>query len=120
MNEVSPPAAPSQRPASADRTVRGPLNGLRVIELGHFIAAPFATRVLADLGAEVIKVEPPDGDPARDMGQSVDGRSIWWSVHARNKKCITLNLKQPEGRQLLRELVRTADALVENFRPGQL
>jgi crotonobetainyl-CoA:carnitine CoA-transferase CaiB-like acyl-CoA transferase len=121
MNEVSPPTArPSQRPASADRTVRGPLNGLRVIELGHFIAAPFATRVLADLGAEVIKVEPPDGDPARDMGQSVDGRSIWWSVHARNKKCITLNLKQPEGRQLLRELVRTADALVENFRPGQL
>lgn len=99
----------------------GPLQGLRVIELGHFVAAPFAGRVLADLGAEVIKVEPPrDGDPARRWGAMKGDRSIWWSVHARNKRSIAVDLKSPEGRDLVLDLVREADALVENFRPGQL
>jgi len=98
-----------------------PLEGLRILEIGHYIAAPFATRVLADLGAEVIKVEPPvSGDPVRNWGKSRDGRSYWWSVHGRNKKCITLNLKSEEGRALLHELVARSDALVENLRPGQL
>ena len=99
----------------------GPLQGLRVIELGHFIAAPFAGRVLADLGAEVIKIEPPEGgDPARRWGAMKSGRSIWWSVHARNKRSIAVDLKSSEGRDLVLDLVRRADALIENFRPGQL
>lgn len=106
------------RPAGA---VPGPLNGLRVIELGHFIAGPFATRLLADLGAEVIKIEPPQsGDPARGWGAAVDGASLWWSVHARNKKCVTLDLKHPRGRDLALRLIAKSDAVVENFRPGQL
>ena len=98
-----------------------PLAGLRILEIGHYIAAPFAARVLADLGAEVIKVEPPvEGDPVRTWGASRDGRTFWWSVHGRNKKCVTLNLKSEEGRRLLERLVAGCDALVENLRPGQL
>jgi crotonobetainyl-CoA:carnitine CoA-transferase CaiB-like acyl-CoA transferase len=98
-----------------------PLEGLRVLEIGHYIAAPFATRLLADLGAEVIKVEPPvSGDPVRKWGEAKDGHSYWWSVHGRNKKCVTLDLKSEEGRALLKELVAKSDALVENLRPGQL
>ena len=73
---------------------KGPLNGLRVLELGHFIAAPFCTRILGDLGAEIIKVESPGkGDPVRSWGKMVDGKSLWWSVHGRNKKSVTLNMK---------------------------
>ena len=99
----------------------GPLAGLTVLELGHFIAAPFCTRLLADLGATVIKVEPPgDGDPVRTWGEMVDGRSVWWSVHGRNKKSITINLKSPEGRQLVLDLVRRSRIVVENYKPGQL
>ena len=98
----------------------GPLAGLRVLELGHFIAAPFATRLLADLGAEVIKVEPPGGDPVRQWGARYQGSSPWWSVHGRNKRCITLDLKRAEARDVVLDLVRHCDALVENFRPGQL
>ncbi len=97
-----------------------PLAGTRVLELGHYVAAPFATRLLADLGAEVIKVEPPGGDPVRQWGKRHKGSAPWWSVHARNKRCITLDLKKPEARQIVLDLVRGCDALVENFRPGQL
>ncbi len=98
-----------------------PLAGLRVLEIGHYIAAPFAARVLADLGAEVIKVEPPaTGDPVRKWGPAREGRTYWWSVHGRNKKCVTLNLKTAEGRIILERLVAESDALVENLRPGQL
>lgn len=98
-----------------------PLDGLRVLEIGHYIAAPFATRLLADLGAEVIKVEPPvSGDPVRRWGAARDGYSYWWSVHGRNKKCVTLDLKSDEGRSLLEQLVAQSDALVENLRPRQL
>ena len=97
-----------------------PLAGVRVLELGHYVAAPFATRLLADLGAEVIKVEPPTGDPVRQWGARYQGSSPWWSVHARNKRCISLDLRQPEAKRTVLELVRSCDALVENFRPGQL
>lgn len=120
MQGIRSAPADGTRAVQGQGAVPGPLNGLRVIELGHYIAGPFATRLLADLGAEVIKIEPPEGDPARGWGNTVEGRSIWWSVHARNKKCVTLNVKAPTGRKILLDLVATADAVVENFRPGQL
>ncbi|WP_232333050.1 CaiB/BaiF CoA transferase family protein [Novosphingobium aquimarinum] len=96
------------------------LEGMRIIEIGHFVAAPFATRLLADLGAEIIKIEPLTGDPVRQWGEMVDGHSLWWSVHGRNKKSIALNLKDPDAKALVLRLVAEADAVVENFRPGQL
>ncbi len=97
-----------------------PLAGFRILELGHYIAAPFATRLLGDLGAEIIKVEPPGGDPVRQWGARHNGSAPWWSVHARNKRCISLDLKRPEARRVVLDLARHCDALVENFRPGQL
>ncbi len=103
--------------------ITGPLSGLRVLELGHFIAAPFCTRILADLGADVIKVEPPvRGDPVRSWGEIPDGEtsSVWWSVHGRNKRSITVDLKSPDGIALVKRLIADADAVVENFKPGQL
>jgi crotonobetainyl-CoA:carnitine CoA-transferase CaiB-like acyl-CoA transferase len=96
------------------------LTGLKILEIGHFVAAPFCTRLLADLGAEVIKVEPIAGDPVRLWGEQIDGHSLWWSIHGRNKKSLSLDLKSPEGRDLVLRLVAGCDALVENFRPGQL
>lgn len=96
------------------------LSGMRVLEIGHFVAAPFCARLLADLGADVIKVEPPRGDPVRQWGEMVDGQSIWWSMHGRNKRSIAIDLKSEEGRALLLRLVPHCDAVVENFRPGQL
>jgi formyl-CoA transferase len=100
----------------------GPLGNLRVIEVGTLIAGPFCGQILGDLGAEVIKVEPPGlGDPMRHWGREMaGGKSLWWPVVARNKKAITLDLRQAEGQQLLRDLVGAADFLVENFRPGTL
>ena len=98
----------------------GPLSGLRVLEIGHFVAAPFCTRLLADLGADVIKIEPPAGDPVRQWGKQVNGAAPWWSLHARNKRCITLNLKHRKAIEIVLRLVADCDALVENFRPGQL
>ncbi len=100
----------------------GPLAGIRVIECGVLLAGPFCARLLADFGAEVIKIEPPgEGDPMRTTGQALeDGKSLWWPSIARNKKCISLNLRVPEGQELLRKLVAQADVLVENFRPGTL
>jgi formyl-CoA transferase len=102
-----------------DRTAGvGPLADLRVIELGQLIAGPFCGQLLGDMGAEVIKVEAPGvGDPMRAWGQ---GLPVWWSVIARNKKCITLDLRVAEGQALLRRLVADADVLIENFRPGTL
>ncbi|MFZ2290079.1 MAG: CaiB/BaiF CoA-transferase family protein [Halopseudomonas yangmingensis] len=98
-----------------------PLHGLRVIELGSLIAGPFAARICAEFGAEVIKVESPDGgDPLRKWRKLYQGTSLWWFVQARNKRCITLNLKHPEGREVLRRLLADADLLIENFRPGVL
>lgn len=98
----------------------GPLTGLRVLELGHFVAAPFCTRLLADLGADVVKVEPPGGDPVRQWGRLVDGNAPWWSMHGRNKRSVSLNLKHPEARSIALALAARSDVLVENFRPGQL
>jgi formyl-CoA transferase len=111
------PAAAPDRDASD-----GPLAGLRIVELGSILAGPFATRLLADLGAEVIKVEAPDRlDPMREWGQGeVDGRSLWWPVISRNKKLVTLDLRSARGQALFLDLVRRADAIVENFRPGTL
>jgi formyl-CoA transferase len=93
-----------------------------MIELGTLLAGPFAGRLLGDMGAEVIKVEPPGKpDPLRDWGQAhYEGRPLWWPVQARNKKCITLNLREPRGQELLLELVRVSDVVSENFRPGTL
>src|SRR5271155_2962724 len=96
----------------------GPLTGLKVVELGHYIAAPFCTRILADLGAEVIKVEPPGGDPFRGWGEAKDGNSVWFSVHGRNKLSIELDLKR--DRETFLQLAARADVLVENMRAGQL
>jgi len=97
------------------------LHDLRILELGHYVAAPFATRVLADLGADVIKIEPPgDGDPVRTWGARVDGNALWWSVHGRNKRSVTVNMRSIEGRALVLDLVRQCDAVVENYRVGQL
>lgn len=99
---------------------KGILSGLRVLELGHFVAAPFCTRLLGDLGADIIKVEPLGGDPVRDWGAQLDGQSLWWSVHGRNKKSIALDLKHEDGRRVVLDLVEHCDAVVENFRPGGL
>jgi formyl-CoA transferase len=100
----------------------GPLSDLRVVEMGQLLAGPFAGQLYADFGAEVIKIEPPGaGDPMRQWGrEKPHGRSLWWPVIARNKKSITLNLREAEGQQLARDLIVTADILVENFRPGTL
>ena len=101
-------------------TTRLPLDGLRVLEIGHFVAAPFAARILGDLGADVIKIEPPGGDPARQWGEQVDGNSLWWSMHGRNKRSMTIDLKHPRARDLVLCLIPRCDAVIENFRPGQL
>src|ERR1700750_347473 len=95
-----------------------PLIGLKILEIGHYIAAPFCTRILADLGAEGIKLEPPGGDPFRGWGEAKDGHSVWFSVHGRNKLSIELDLKR--DRDTLLKLAERADVLVENMRAGQL
>jgi len=100
----------------------GALEGVRVVELGVLIAGPFAGRLLADSGAEVIKVEEPGhGDPLREWGQlRHEGRPVWWPVQSRNKKLVTLDLRSDRGRDLLLRLVERSDVLLENFRPGTL
>jgi len=100
----------------------GPLADVRVIELGMLLAGPFAGRLLGDLGADVIKVEAPgQPDPIRDWGKArYKGRSLWWPVQSRNKRCITLNLRHERGQELLLELVKASDVVTENFRPGTL
>jgi formyl-CoA transferase len=107
---------------SPDHSVAGPLAGLRVIELGTLLAGPFCGQLLGDFGAEVIKIEPPgQGDPMRAWGrEKADGKSLWWPVVGRNKKAITLDLRQAEGQALLKELVSKSDFLLENFRPGTM
>ncbi|MGE8314976.1 MAG: CaiB/BaiF CoA transferase family protein, partial [Pseudomonas putida] len=98
-----------------------PLAGLKVVELGTLIAGPFASRICAEFGAEVIKVESPDGgDPLRKWRKLYEGTSLWWFVQARNKQSLTLNLKHPEGLEILKRLLADADILIENFRPGVL
>jgi crotonobetainyl-CoA:carnitine CoA-transferase CaiB-like acyl-CoA transferase len=96
------------------------LAGLRVLEIGHFIAAPFCTRLLADLGADVIKIEPLSGDPVRQWGAMLEGRSLWWSMHGRNKRSLALDLKHARARQIVLRLAARCDVVVENLRPGHL
>ncbi len=99
-----------------------PLEGVRVVEMGSLLAGPFCGQLLADFGAEVIKVEPPGkGDPMRVWGRHrKEGRTLWWPIIARNKKSVTLNLREEEGQELARRLIAEADVVVENFRPGTL
>ena len=107
----------------SDSSGRGPLSHLKVVELGAFIAGPFCGQLLADLGAEVVKVEPPgQGDPMRQWGaeKTPSGRTLWWSIIGRNKKSVTLDLRKPAGQEVARSLLRQADVLIENFRPGTL
>ena len=99
----------------------GPLKGIRVIEMGSLIAGPYAGAVLAQFGAEVIKIEPPViGDPLRKWRKMDGDTSLWWYSQSRNKKSLTLNLKDPDAQEVVRNLVKDADVLVENFRPGTL
>ena len=105
-----------------DAGTAGPLQDVRVLEMGQLLAGPFCGQLLADFGADVVKCEPPgSGDPMRQWGtERSDGKPLWWSVIARNKQCITLNLRTTEGQALVRELVRDTDILIENFRPGTM
>ena len=99
----------------------GALTGVRVIEMGQLIAGPFAGKTLGEFGADVIKIESPDGgDPLRGWRLLKDGTSVWWQVSSRNKRSIALDLRRPEGQDIARRLVATADVLIENFRPGTL
>jgi formyl-CoA transferase len=99
----------------------GALHGLRVVEMGQLIAGPFAAKTLADFGAEVIKIEPPEGgDPLRGWRLLQDGTSVWWQVQSRNKRSIALDLRIAEGQDIARQLIEEADVLIENFRPGTL
>jgi formyl-CoA transferase len=99
----------------------GPLTGLRVLELGQLIAGPFSTMLLAWFGADVIKVEPPaGGDPLRTWRHVHNGTALWWYAMARNKRCVTADLRVEDGRNLVRQLVPHCDVVVENFRPGRL
>ena len=105
-----------------DPKLKGPLAGVRVIEMGQLLAGPFATSRLADFGAEVIKVETPGkGDPMREWGHHRwEGKCLWWSTLARNKKSVTANLREERGQELVKKLVAEADVLSENFKPGTL
>ena len=100
----------------------GPLNGIKVIEMGQLLAGPFVGSRLADFGAEVIKVETPgSGDPMREWGHHrYKGKSLWWPTLARNKKSLTVNLREKEGQEIVSQLLSTADGLIENFKPGTL
>jgi formyl-CoA transferase len=103
-----------------------PLEGIKVIELGQLIAGPFAGKLFAEFGAEVIKIEPPatdgqpGGDPLRQWRKLHDGTSLWWYAQARNKKSVTVNLRLAEGQEIVRGLARDADIVIENFRPGTM
>ena len=110
-SDASPSAHPKQ----------GPLSGLKVIEMGQLIAGPFAAKTLADFGAEVIKIESPkSGDPLRLWRVLHEGTSLWWQVQSRGKKSLALDLRQAEGQEIVRQLLDSADVLIENFRPGTL
>lgn len=99
-----------------------PLADLKVVEMGQLLAGPFCGQLLADFGADVVKVEPPGvGDPMREWGrEKADGQSLWWPVVARGKRSVTINLRDPRGQQLVKDLLADADVLIENFRPGTI
>lgn len=98
-----------------------PLSGIRVLEMGQLIAGPFAAKMLGEFGAEIIKIEPPGkGDPLRNWRLLHNGTSVWWQVQSRNKKSVSLDLRQPEAQDLIRRLVQDVDVVIENFKPGTL
>lgn len=107
---------------SVDAFKNGPLSDLRVLELGTLLAGPFCGQLLGDMGAEVIKIEPPgQGDPMRAWGRQAAGEpSLWWPIVGRNKKAVTLDMRQPEGQALFKEMVKHTDFVLENFRPGTM
>jgi crotonobetainyl-CoA:carnitine CoA-transferase CaiB-like acyl-CoA transferase len=118
---VVPPARRNRKKSTmSDTTARkGPLTDIRLIEMGQLIAGPFCGQLMADMGADVIKVEPPGkGDPMREWGRG--DYPLWWSVCARNKRCVTANLRVEEGQELVRKLIQGADMVLENFRPGTM
>ncbi|WP_026531410.1 CaiB/BaiF CoA transferase family protein [Arthrobacter sp. H41] len=100
----------------------GPLAGLRVVEMGQLLAGPFCGQMLGDLGADVVKIEDPKkGDPLRQWGRQLpQGQSLWWTIVGRNKRSVTLNLREPEAQDLARKIIATADIVIENFRPGTM
>src|SRR5438477_10197892 len=107
----------------SSRTAPAALTGIRVIEIGTFISAPFAATLLADFGAEVVKLELPEGgDPMRTLGAYPPGgdSSYWWSAMGRNKRSVALDVRTPEGREMLGRLLEAADVLGGTFRPGRL
>jgi len=109
------------RDTNISDTLKLPLAGLKVIEMGQLIAGPFAAKTLADFGARVIKIEPPGvGDPLRTWRILKDGTSLWWHVQSRNKQSLAMDLRQAEAQQIVRDLCADADVLIENFRPGTL
>ncbi len=116
---ASPKTTPSGKSSGQ---VAGPLAGLRVIEMGTLLAGPFCGQLMGDFGAEVIKLEPPgQGDPMREWGrEKAHGMSLWWPVVARNKKSVTLNLREAEGQAIAKDLIAKADFVLENFRPGTM
>ncbi len=117
------PAKPAARPRSYGKgkpKPQGPLVGYRVIDLGMIFAGPLVCTLLGDLGADVIKVEHPDGDDVRLTGKFKEGKGVWWAVSARNKRMISVNVSKPEGADIVRKLIGTADVFVENFRPGRM
>jgi crotonobetainyl-CoA:carnitine CoA-transferase CaiB-like acyl-CoA transferase len=113
---------PSERPLSDPPLPAAPrpLEGLRVLELGQLLAGPFAGTMLAYFGADVVKVEPPGGDPIRTWRAMQDGTSVWWRSLSRNKRCVVVDLRVEEGRALVRRLASASDVLLENFRPGTM
>ncbi len=115
---ADPDPATGASPAAAPER---PLAGVRVLELGQLIAGPFCAKLLAEFGADVVKIEPPGlGDPLRKWRHLKDGTSVWWHVQSRGKRSVALDLRQPEGQAVARRLARSADILIENFRPGTL
>ncbi len=107
--------------SSISSSPQTPLNGLRVVELGQLIAGPFAAKTLADFGADVVKIETPKtGDPLRKWRLLKDGTSVWWQVQSRNKRSLALDLKEKEAQDIVRQLAKDADVLIENFRPGAM
>jgi crotonobetainyl-CoA:carnitine CoA-transferase CaiB-like acyl-CoA transferase len=111
----------SDNGGAARTTGDGPLTGLRVVEFGQLLAGPYAGMLLGDFGAEVVKVEPPGGDAMRDWGRlRHEGHSLWWSILARNKRSVVLDLRTAEGQAIARELCEGADVVLENFRPGTM
>jgi formyl-CoA transferase len=112
---------PNMNSPASHSPAQTPLHGLRVVELGQLIAGPFAAKTLADFGADVVKIETPKtGDPLRKWRLLKDGTSVWWQVQSRNKRSVALDLKEKEAQDIVRQLVKDADVLIENFRPGAM